>query len=547
MKNQPQCERATCGLRRHLDYRIERLTTQAHDLGQRLDAVTQQRDALQAEVDRLRVTVKELQAEVYGPRSERSCLPTDLPPSADAPASTEPAPPLSDGRTARRSRGHQPGAPGHGRHRHPNLPEVVVDHEVPPAERRCPRCGLRYRDLGDAQPTEELDWEVRVIRRVHRRHRYLRTCTCPDIPAVVTAPGPVRPIRKGLFSSKFLAQLVIEKFLLGLPIHRIRHRLAMAGLTVSAGTLTGVLHRVQTFLEPWYRDCEAANQAERQIQADETGWPLYDETGRHRGWLWVFIGLHTTVFQVATTRGGRIVRQHFGLGTHPDAEASGPGESKPRYLVADFYGAYQQLERHGWTLVGCWAHARRPILRVGRTHPDLVPWATAWRTRVAHLYRQYRAWRATKPDTLARRQAQVELEAHLTTLRQVWTDELGDSTLPEVARQALRLMARHWDRLTKFLENPQLPLDNNAAERCLRTPVIGRKNFLGSRARWAGDLAAHVWTFAETARQHGLDPLAELTSYFEACAAAGGQPPPREARTAFHFWGPPAPTQEDTS
>lgn len=49
MKNQPQCERATCGLRRYLDYRIERLTTQAHDLGQRLDAVTQQRDALQAE------------------------------------------------------------------------------------------------------------------------------------------------------------------------------------------------------------------------------------------------------------------------------------------------------------------------------------------------------------------------------------------------------------------------------------------------------------------------------------------------------------------
>ncbi len=101
MKNQPQCERATCGLRRHLDYRIERLTTQAHDLGQRLDAVTQQRDALQAEVDRLRVTVKALQAEVYGPRSERSCLPTDLPPSADAPASTEPATPWSDGPTAR--------------------------------------------------------------------------------------------------------------------------------------------------------------------------------------------------------------------------------------------------------------------------------------------------------------------------------------------------------------------------------------------------------------------------------------------------------------
>jgi hypothetical protein len=54
---------------------------------------------------------------------------------------------------------------------------------------------------------------------------------------------------------------------------------------------------------------------------------------------------------------------------------------------------------------------------------------------------------------------------------------------------------------------------------------MGRKKFRGNRARWAGDLAAYVWSFVETARQHGWNLLAELTRYFEACAAVGGQPP----------------------
>ena len=540
MKNSGQCTRAACGLRRHLTLRIERLTAQTLELGQRLDEVTQEREALHAEVDRLRVTVKELQTELYGRSSERT-PPVAATPSTDGETASEPP---TEAAAPRRPRGQQPGAPGHGRHPHPQLPEVVVEHELPPAARQCPRCHRTYRDLGDAHPTEELDWELRIIRRRHRQHRYVPTCQCPDQPAVLVAPAPPRPIRKGLFSARFLAQLAIEKFVLGLPVHRIRHRLAMAGLPVSAGTLTGVLQRLQQLLQPWYQDCQTAQQAERYLQADETGWPWYDDRGRHRGWLWVFIGSQTTVFEMAATRGGRIVRQHFRLTDAPGTPGLG---AAPRYLVSDFYAAYQQLERHGWVLVGCWAHARRPIVRVGRAHPALAPWSETWRARVAELYRRYRVWRAAAPGTPADHAAHAALVDQLEVMRQIWTHELVDPTLRGVAQNALRLMARNWERLTQFLADRRLPLDNNASERALRTPVIGRKNFLGSRAWWAGQLAAQVWTFVETARQHHVDPLTALTRYLEACAAAEGAPPPAEARQAFHFWGPSAPPQEDSS
>ena len=97
-------------------------------------------------------------------------------------------------------------------------------------------------------------------------------------------------------------------------------------------------------------------------------------------------------------------------------------------------------------------------------------------------------------------------------------------------------MIRNWDRLTVFVQDRRIPLDNNPAERCLRTPVVGRKNFHGSRAVWAAELAAMIWSLAETARQHGQNPLAVFTRYLEACAIAGGAPLADPALAPFRFW-----------
>lgn len=217
-----------------------------------------------------------------------------------------------------------------------------------------------------------------------------------------------------------------------------------------------------------------------------------------------------------------------------------------RILISDFYGAYQQVERAGWIWAGCWVHARRPILRVAKALPDLAEWGATWKRRIGELYRDHRVWCQAPEGSAARAEAEAQLTAHLAGMQQCWTHEVVDPALPEAARNALRLMARHWDHLTQFLQDSRIPLDNNAAERSLRTPVVGRKNFQGSRAPWAAELAAMVWTLAETARQHGRDPLAAFTHYLEACAAAGGQPLSGESLAAFAWWTS-GQTKEDTS
>ncbi len=77
---------------------------------------------------------------------------------------------------------------------------------------------------------------------------------------------------------------------------------------------------------------------------------------------------------------------------------------------------------------------------------------------------------------------------------------------------------------------------NNPAERALRTPVTGRKNFYGSGAQWAAHLAADIWTITATAARHDIEPLSLLTRYLHACAHAGGTAPDRAGLDPYLPW-----------
>ena len=87
-----------------------------------------------------------------------------------------------------------------------------------------------------------------------------------------------------------------------------------------------------------------------------------------------------------------------------------------------------------------------------------------------------------------------------------------------------RSLLRHWAGLTLFVALPDLPMDNNWAERLLRTPVLGRKNYYGHQTRWAGELAAMLFSLVETCHLNGLNPFDFLVAYFQTCAELGAPP-----------------------
>ncbi|HEX3305178.1 MAG TPA: transposase [Streptosporangiaceae bacterium] len=102
--------------------------------------------------------------------------------------------------------------------------------------------------------------------------------------------------------------------------------------------------------------------------------------------------------------------------------------------------------------------------------------------------------------------------------------------------KVLATLDREWEGLARHREFPELPLDNNGAERALRGPVVGRKNFYGSGSTVSAELASRVWTIIATVERAGLNPLVYLRAYLDQCAQAGGTPPTGAALDRFLPW-----------
>ena len=413
------------------------------------------------------------------------------------------------------------------------MPERIVYHDVPDAQRQCTVCGAWYVAAG-VEAAEQIDWQVRVERVVVRRRRYRKTCACPTGgPRSITAPPPPTLIPKGLLTVPSVVTMVLMKFLWGLPINRLVHMLAYQGCGISTGTLVGVLKRLSPLLAPLDEAIRIRNRAEPQLHADESRWKVFAEaagkTG-HRWWLWVFRGLVTTVFVLDPSRSGRVPRTHWQL----DDETQST-RRRLWTLITDNYVVYRILGvgiRNAW----CWAHIRRKFIEAARSVPALGNWSACWVERIAELYRRYHRRAAAPADSAEWAEADQALRAWVAELERRWREELAEPHVAPWAAKVLRTVTHQWEGLTVFLDDPQIPLDNNVAERLLRTPVVGRKNYYGSRAQWSGELAARCWTVWATAAQNGLNPQAYLTAYLTACAENGGTPLSAEALQRFLPW-----------
>jgi len=433
-----------------------------------------------------------------------------------------------------RRRGQRPGSAGHGRRDYSHLPTTEEVHDVPEGERVCPRCAARYAPFGE-ETCEQIDWAVTLTRRVHRRPSYRRTCRCP-VPGVLVARPPARPIRRGRFTAGFLARLLVEKFVLGRPAHRIVAALAFEGLDLAEGTLAGVFAALADLLAPLAAAIGARNARAAHLHADETRWHVFaavDGKDSTRWWLWVFVGPDTTVFRVARSRSFAVLAEHLGI----DPDTGRLPEGRTLLLSSDFYAVYRVLGAlDGVDTLWCWSHVRRYFVRAGDAHPELAGWAAGWLERIGALYLARAAMDAADPAGGAHRYAAAQFSAALNGIDADRRAQAGTAGLHPAAAKVLATLDREWEGLARHKEFPDAPLDNNAAERALRTPVVGRKNYYGSGSVVSAELAGAAWTITATAERAGLNPLAYLTSYLHACAQAGGNAPDGQALLRFLPW-----------
>jgi len=317
--------------------------------------------------------------------------------------------------------------------------------------------------------------------------------------------------------------VLLDKYLFYRPTNRLLADLATHCLSMSLGTVTDGLKRLLPLLEPLYDALVQRSRQQALWHADETRWLVFATVeGKvgHRWYLWVFHAAEVVVFVLASGRAHDVPEEHLG----PVEEG---------ILVVDRYAAYKalaQVKDGRVTLAFCWAHVRRDFLEAARDWPALRDWGLGWVERIGAVYRANDARLAVRDQPAAFAVAERALRQQVAALEQQATAELREPALHPGRRQALASLQEHWHGLTVFVAHPEVPMDNNTAERSERGPVVGRKNYYGSGAVWSGRLAALLFSLLQTLALWGLNPRAWLTAYLEACAAAGGQAPADAAR-----------------
>jgi transposase len=376
----------------------------------------------------------------------------------------------------------------------------------------CPRCGKPFEVFPGTEDSDEIDWNVRLTRRVHKRVRYRPACQCGVVPGIVAAPPPPKLIPKGMFTCGFWTRLLLDKFLFQRPLYRARSALALEGLDIAQGTLTGGLRRIEELFQPLYERIRARSREAKHWHMDETRWRVFAEAEGKTGslwWLWVVITGDAVAYLLEPTRSAEVPRNHLG----PDAEG---------IVSADRYVAYKALGSK-IRVAFCWCHVRRDFIETGDGYKKLSAWSRAWEARINNLFAVNARRMKADPDAFLLEDN--TLRAALCSMADDRERELGDPTLHPAQRKALESLRNHWGGLTLFVSNPAVPMDNNEAERRLRNPVMGRKSYYGSGSLWSGRLAASSFTIFQTCLLNHINPHKFMLDYFEACAKNGGLAP----------------------
>src|SRR5882672_7141820 len=444
--------------------------------------LVQREAALKAQVEALEAQLRDLTQRLYGKKSEQSA-------GSEALGKSKPANP--------RKRGQQPGSQGHGRSDRSMLPVVVEVHDVSEAAKHCLQCGEALAPFPGVEACDIIEVQVQAHMRRIQRPRYQKTCRCPQVPGIVMAPPAPRVIPKSPLGVSVWTMVLLDKYLYSRPTHRLCQELAHHGLHVSQGTITDGLQRLMGLFEPLMPVLYERQMTEKLFHGDETRWEVFEEvegkTG-HRWYLWVMQSVSVVYYRMAPGRGADVPKGHV---------AKLRKDLLKVVLVCDRYSAYKSLalDCDELMLALCWAHVRRDFLKAARRWPELERWMGTWVEAIRALYRLNAArleqWDEQLPlvqQAAAFAQGQRDLETKLSQMQERCEAHLQEPDLPLAKQKVLSSLHNHWDGLTVFVERPEVAMDNNAAERILRNPVVGRKNYYGSGSVWSAHLAARMFS-----------------------------------------------------
>lgn len=366
----------------------------------------------------------------------------------------------------------------------------------------CLLCGSDDLGVHDSRLVEHLDAALDIVRnRVTR----LRDCVCRDCDAMVPADRPSLPFERAKVTCEMLAYLMYTAFYLLVPLDRIRLGLKASGVSMSIGYLVKLKQRAAELLDAINDYHWQQLLARPWIQVDGTGHKVIikDLPGTHHGYLEVFCGDDIVVFQFALNKWGQTLvdRLRTFAGTLVcDAESRN----------GMVFGTDRITE------AGCNAHVYRALEAAEKEQPVLAAEGLGFLGRIYDIHRTTEGLGLEETGAVRSREIRPIYEELAR-----WRDAV-EPTLPPTdgLAKVLRYLRNQWTPLTRWLDDPALPPDNNACEREFQRIAKGRLAWLFFGGPTGGHRAATLLGIVATCQRVGVDVLRYFAWAFERLGTA---------------------------
>ena len=333
--------------------------------------------------------------------------------------------------------------------------------------------------------------EITILERsfkklIHKRKKY--RCKCNAY--IKTAPVHAKLIEGGKYSTDFSIHVAVGKYADHLPLERQATIMKREGLVIKSQTLWEQIQALSHHLLPVYRDLHSEVLSSDVLHIDETRWEMLCKNPK-RWQLWGMCNSNSVFYNAVDTRSGnhasKLLSKYTGI------------------VVCDAYIGYKSAsgkENVKWKLAGCWAHSRRKFVEVENNYPDEC-------VKILDLIGE-----------LFKIENKAESYKHLTELRAIESKNIiakiklfmnTTKALPGSGLfKAINYTKNNWQELTIFLTNVKIPLTNNAAERALRGPVVGRKNHYGSKSPRGAKTSAILYSIMESCKTNKINAVKYL-------------------------------------
>jgi transposase len=417
--------------------------------------------------------LQELRKEVYGASSERLKNP-NLKPKKEKPP--EPRKRLPS-------------------ERYPNIPVREISLTINPLP-GCTACGKQMNDSGMTEDSEQLN----VIQKQYEILKYKRSvyrCSCQS--CMTTTELPPRIIEGSSYSDDLVLDVVLSKYCDLIPIERYVQMAARGGVMgIPPNSLIDLTHKFALFVKGVYWLIEEGCLKARVLRADETPHRMLEGSDTKSWYLWGFSTDKLCFLECHNTRSGDVASQML-------------TKSKCEVLLTDVYAGYhkatglanaQRLTDNMLLILNanCNAHARRYFFKARSRYPE----ANYYLEQYQKIYALNAKSKDKPPDEVLNLRSQMRV--YFETMRDQAMEELVRYPKGNQYAKALGYYLNNYDGLTVFLKDAEVPIDNNAQERLLRSHVVGRKTWYGTHSEQGAETAAILFSIVETCKLNGVNP-----------------------------------------